>query len=218
MYILLLEDDPNLGRALRKLLSTAYQVQWVRSLAEASNHVAMVDYDVVLLDLGLPDGDGVEWLRAMRSRQWLTPVLIISARDALNDRVLGLDTGADDYIVKPFEAEELLARIRVLLRRQSGSAQPRLTCGSLSFSAEAQQFYIGDEAISLPAMEYQILAVLMHSASKPVIRERLIQQLYGLGDSADSNTLDVHIHTLRKRIGKDRIETLRGFGYRLVPL
>lgn len=217
MHLLLLEDDLNLGRAMQKLLSSTYQVEWVRSLADASSHVAVADFDVMLLDLGLPDGNGVDWLRARRKQNWTTPVLIVSARDALDDRVLGLDTGADDYIVKPFEAEELLARIRVLLRRQSGSASPRLECGNLSYSAESKQFYIDDTAIHLPAMEYQVLAVLIHAGGKPINRERLIQQLYGLGDSADSNTLDVHIHTLRKRIGKDRIETLRGFGYRLVP-
>ena len=217
MHLLLLEDDTNLGRAMQKLLSATYQVEWVRTLADATSHVAVADFDVMLLDLGLPDGDGVDWLRAKRRQKWPTPVLIVSARDALDDRVLGLDTGADDYIVKPFEPEELLARIRVLLRRQSGSANPRLESGSLSFSAESKQFYIADEPVHLPAMEYQVLAVLMHAGGKPINRERLIQQLYGLGDSADSNTLDVHIHTLRKRIGKDRIETLRGFGYRLVP-
>jgi DNA-binding response OmpR family regulator len=216
MYLLLVEDDQNLGKSLVRLLSSTYQVEWARSLTEANGYIAVANHDLVLLDLGLPDGDGVDWLRTLRSRQWTTPVLIVTARDALDDRVKGLDTGADDYIVKPFEPEELLARIRVLLRRQSGSAIERLHCGSLSFSTEIQQFYLDDEPVYLPAMEYQILAVLMHAGARPVNRERLVQQLYGLGESADSNTLDVHIHTLRKRIGKDRIETLRGFGYRLV--
>jgi DNA-binding response OmpR family regulator len=218
MYLLLVEDDPNLGRALEKLLKPLYQVEWLRTLSEASSHVAVADYDVVLLDLGLPDGDGVDWLRSMRRKNWMTPVLVLSARDALDDRVRGLDTGADDYLVKPFEADELLARIRVLLRRQSGAANPCLTFGELSFVAELQQFYLRGEEIALPPKEYQILAVLMQAATKPVSRERLLQQLYGLGDGVDSNALDVHIHSLRKLVGKDRIETRRGFGYRLIEI
>ncbi len=218
MYLLLVEDDPNLGRALEKLLKPLYQVEWLRTLTETRSHVAVADYDVVLLDLGLPDGDGVDWLRAMRTKNWMTPVLILSARDALDDRVRGLDTGADDYLVKPFEADELLARIRVLLRRQSGVANPCLTLGELSFVAERQQFYLRGEEIALPPKEYQILAVLMQAATRPVSRERLLQQLYGLGDGVDSNALDVHIHSLRKLVGKDRIETRRGFGYRLIAL
>jgi len=210
------EDDPRLGRVMEKLLSRHYRVQWVRCLAEASSHMAVADYDLVLLDLGLPDGDGVEWLRNLRAKKCTTPVLILSARDALDERVRGLDTGGDDYLVKPYEAEELLARIRVLLRRSSGTAQPKLVCGDLSFSAELQQFYLHDEPVNLPPKEYQLLAVLMQAGGKQVSRERLLQQLYGLGEGVDSNALDVHIHMLRKLVGKDRIETRRGFGYRLV--
>ena len=218
MYLLLVEDDPNLGRVLEKLLKPHYQVEWVRTLSEASSYIAAANYEMVLLDLGLPDGDGVDWLRKMRNKNWMTPVLILSARDALDDRVQGLDTGADDYLVKPFEADELKARIRVLLRRQSGVANSQLLCGDLSFAPELQQFYLAGQEISLPPKEYQVLAVLMQAATKPVSRERLFQQLYGLGDGVDSNALDVHIHAIRKLIGKDRIETRRGFGYRLVEL
>lgn len=215
MFLLLVEDDLNLGNAVLKLLSQHYRVHWLRTLAAAKSHLAAASYDAMLLDLGLPDGDGVEWLRELRAAGLAIPVLIISARDALDDRVGGLDTGADDYVVKPFEPEELLARIRVLLRRKAGSAQPRLTAGDLSFSADAQQFYLRDEPIDLPPKEYQVLAVLMQAADKAVSRERLQQQLYGLGQGVDSNTLDVHIHMLRKLIGSERIKTIRGFGYRL---
>lgn len=216
MYLLLVEDDLGLGRALHKLLQSQYRVHWVRSLAAAQSHFAAADYDAMLLDLGLPDGDGVEWLHSLRAGGCPMPVLIISARDQLDDRVKGLDTGADDYLVKPFEPEELLARIRVLLRRKSGNAQARLSVGALSFAADSRQFYLADQPITLSPKEYQVLAVLIHAGDKPVSRERLMQQLYGLGDVADSNTLEVHIHGLRKVLGKDRIETLRGFGYRLV--
>jgi len=216
VYLLLVEDDLGLGQALHKLLQRQFRVHWVRSLAAARSHFEAAEYDAMLLDLGLPDGDGVDWLRSLRAGGCLTPVLIISARDRVDDRVRGLDTGADDYLVKPFEPEELLARIRVLLRRKSGSAQSRLRVGTLSFASDSHQFYLDDEPITLAPKEHQILAVLMQAGDKPVSRERLTQQLYGLGDAADSNTLEVHIHGLRKVLGKERIETLRGFGYRLV--
>lgn len=218
MYLLLIEDDLPLGRALSRLLQQRYRVHWLRTLAAVKSHVATAEYDAVLLDLGLPDGDGIDWLHSMRDKGWQTPVLILSARDSLDDRVHGLDTGADDYLVKPFEGDELLARIRVMLRRKSGSAQPRITAGELSFSPENRQFYLLGELLDLPRMEFEILAVLIQAGDKAVSRERLLQQLYGIGDGVDSNTLDVHIHTLRKHIGKERIQTRRGFGYRLVAL
>jgi DNA-binding response OmpR family regulator len=216
MYLLLVEDDLQLGKALSKLLKRHYRVHWVRNLAAAAGHFDAAEYDVMLLDLGLPDGDGVGWLQSLRAAGSNVPVLIITARDALDDRVRGLDTGADDYLVKPFEPEELLARIRVLLRRKSGRAQPRLAVGDLSFDAEAHRFYLGDELLSVPPKEHQILAVLIQAGDRPVSRERLSQQLYGIGEGVESNTLEVHIHGLRKLLGKDRIETVRGFGYRLV--
>lgn len=215
MFLLLVEDDLNLGNALSRLLKQHYRVHWVRNLEAAKSHFASAEYDAMLLDLGLPDGDGVEWLQALRSAGSNMPVLIVSARDGLDDRVGGLDTGADDYLVKPFEPEELLARIRVLLRRKSGRAQPRLCAGNLAYEAESRQFYLDDQPITLPPKEHQILAVLIQAGEKPVSRERLMQQLYGLGDGVDSNTLEVHIHGLRKTLGRERIETVRGFGYRL---
>ena len=216
MYLLLVEDDLRLGNALSRLLKAHYRVHWVRNLTAARSHFEAADYDVILLDLGLPDGDGVAWLRALRAAGSNVPVLIVTARDALDDRVRGLDIGADDYLVKPFEGEELLARIRVLLRRKSGRAQPRLAVGDLSFDAESHRFYLGGEPLRIPPKEQQILAVLVQAGDRPVSRERLIQQLYGIGEGAESNTLEVHIHGLRKLLGKDRIETVRGFGYRLV--
>jgi DNA-binding response OmpR family regulator len=215
MFLLLVEDDLNLGNALSKLLRQHYRVHWVRNLEAARSHMASADYDVMLLDLGLPDGDGVDWLRTLRAAGCNLPVLIVTARDALDDRVGGLDTGADDYLVKPFEPEELLARIRVLLRRKSGRAQPGITIGNLSYAPESQQFWLDDKPLALAPKEHQILAVLMQAGDKPVSRERLMQQLYGLGDGVDSNTLEVHVHGLRRILGKERIETVRGFGYRM---
>jgi DNA-binding response OmpR family regulator len=218
VYLLLVEDDLGLGQSLLKLLQQRYRVHWVRSLAAARSHFEAGEHDLMLLDLGLPDGDGVDWLRSLRATGNRLPVLIISARDQLDDRVRGLDTGADDYLVKPFEPEELLARIRVLLRRRSGTARPRIEVGALGFAADSHQFYLDDEPITFSPKEHQILAVLIQAGGQVVSRERLTQQLYGIGDAADSNTLEVHIHGLRKALGKERIETVRGLGYRLVAL
>ena len=216
MYLLLVEDDLKLGTALCKLLKPHYRVNWVRNLGSAKSHLGTAEYDVMLLDLGLPDGDGVWWLHSLRASGCNTPVLIVTARDGLDDRVRGLDTGADDYLVKPFEPEELLARIRVLLRRKSGRAQPLLSVGNLSFDAELHRFLLDGEPLGMPPKEHQILAVLIQAGERPVSRERLLQQLYGIGEGVDSNTLEVHIYGLRKLLGKERIETVRGFGYRLV--
>jgi DNA-binding response OmpR family regulator len=218
MHLLLVEDDLHLGNALLKLLRQDYRVEWVRSLAAASSHLAAAEYDVILLDLGLPDGDGVEWLRSLRAREYRTPVLIVSARDALDDRVGGLDTGADDYLVKPFEPDELLARIRALLRRKAGSASPRISVGALSYAPDERRFYLNDEPLEPTPREHQLLAVLIQAGGRPVSRERLSQQLYGLDPAVDSNALEVHIHALRRMLGRERIETVRGFGYRLVAL
>lgn len=218
MYLLLVEDDLNLGNALSRLLKSQYRVHWVRNLESAKTHFRTAEYDAMLLDLGLPDGDGVTWLKSLRAANCNTPILIITARDGLDDRVKGLDTGADDYLVKPFEPEELLARIRVLLRRKSGRAQPRLSVGNLSFDAESHQFYVDENPIDVSPKEHQILAVLMQSGGRPVSRERLTQQLYGISQGVDSNTLEVHIYGLRKLLGRERIETVRGFGYKLAAL
>lgn len=218
MYLLLVEDDLALGNALLKLLKTRYRVDWVRNLSTARGYFEAAQYDLMLLDLGLPDGDGVSWLKQLRAQGCEVPVLILSARDGLDDRVQGLDTGADDYLVKPFEPDELMARIRVLLRRQAGKAQPQFEAGALRYVPESQDFFLDGERIALPRKEQQILAVLIQAGDKPVSRERLLQQLYGLGNEAESNTLEVHIHCLRKLLGKARIETVRGFGYRLVAV
>lgn len=216
MYLLLVEDDLNLGRSLQKLLQERFRLDWVRTLAAARERLAAAGHDLLLLDLGLPDGDGLQWLEALRDDGCQTPVLILSARDRLDERVQGLDTGADDYLVKPFEAEELLARIRALLRRKDGRAEPLISAGALHYLPQAQQFHLDGIPLNLSPQERSLLAVLIRAAGKAVSRERLLRQLYGLGEGVDSNTLEVRIHGLRRQLGKERIETVRGLGYRLV--
>ena len=218
MYVLLVEDDLRLGQVIQKIVSAHYRVDWVRTQEQAKRQYQAARYDLILLDLGLPDGDGLDWLKHLRQEKADLPVLILSARDALDDRVSGLDTGADDYLVKPFEAEELLARIRVLLRRQEGRSHTLEQFGALCYDAKTQQFSLDQQPLSLPQKETQLLQLLFEAGGNQVHRERLLQRLYGLSNDSESNTLDVHIYTLRKAIGKARIETVRGFGYRLVEI
>ena len=217
MYLLMVDDDLELGRALLKLLSTHYRVEWVRTLAAARAHLAAGTHDLVVLDRGLPDGDGIDWVAELRDAGDTTPVLVITARDALDARVAGLDRGADDYLVKPFEPDELLARIRVQLRRRTGRAKPHPALGGLVLHPEERCFYLHGDRLTLTPSEYAILAVLLQAGGgRPVSRERLERQLYGGGQGAESNTLEVHIHALRRVLGRSTIETVRGFGYRLV--
>ena len=218
MIILLVEDDLNLGRSLAKVLSRHYRVQWVRTLEAANGHVLAADFDLILLDLGLPDGVGTDWLRAIRARGSTTPVLIVSARDALDDRILGLDGGADDYVIKPFDGEELLARIRAVLRRQTGSADTCLRVGDLAYEAASRRFLLAGTPIEVTPREHVLLEALIHAGGRPVSRERLARIMYGADDRVDSNAIEVHVHNLRKLIGRDRIVTVRGFGYRLRSL
>jgi len=215
MIILLVEDDLNLGRSLSRVMSAHYRVQWVRTLEAAKGHFLAADFDLILLDLGLPDGDGADWLRAIRARGSTTPVLIVSARDALDDRILGLDGGADDYVIKPFDGEELLARIRAVLRRQAGSADSRLQSGDLSYESASRQFLLAGAPIEVTPREHELLEALIQAGGRPVSRERLARIMFGDGDRIDSNAIEVHVHNLRKLIGRDRILTVRGFGYRL---
>ncbi|MCC4265587.1 response regulator [Oceanimonas baumannii] len=218
MLLLLIEDDLALGKALLKLLQPHYRLEWVRTLSAAKQYLAVTDADLVLLDLGLPDGDGLHWLQQFRRHQHTQPVLILSARDQLDERVQGLDTGADDYLVKPFEADELLARIRVLLRRSAGSAHPVITAGALEYTPHTDTFILSGDPLTLPPMEHRLLQTLIMAKGRVVPRERLLQQWYGTGNGGDSNTLDVHIHSLRKRLGRERVVTVRGQGYRLASL
>ncbi len=212
MNLLLLEDDLNLGKALVKLLQPDHAVAWLRTLSAARNHLQSNPVDLILLDLGLPDGDGTDWIRALRAEGNDLPVLILSARDELRDRILGLDSGGDDYLVKPFEVEELKARVRALLRRRPDAGAPRITMGNLSYESDSRQFFLHDQALCLTPKEHDILLLLIQAGGRPVCRETLNRRL---GPDLTSNALEVHVHSLRKLLGRERIETVRGFGYRL---
>jgi DNA-binding response OmpR family regulator len=214
MRVLVVEDDPGIAAGLLATLKAAgYAADVSASLASASSAMAVEVFDMVLLDRGLPDGDGLQWLRQLRERGVKLPVLILTARDALPDRVAGLDEGADDYLVKPFEPEELLARMRLALRRSEGRASPLLRHGDLEIDPAAHTVTRAGQAVNLRVKEFALLLALLRSAGQVLSRQRLEETLYGFDEALDSNALEVHIHHLRRKLGDDFVKTVRGVGY-----
>ncbi|WP_417221415.1 response regulator transcription factor [Achromobacter spanius] len=217
MRILLVEDDPMLGDALRAgLAEDGADVDWARTMPEAQ--LALVDhgYQAVLLDLGLPAGSGLTLLKALRGRFDTTPVLIITARDRLSERIQGLDAGADDYLVKPFQLDELLARLRAVLRRSSNSVVSALRCRDVVLEPAGRVVKRGGQEVSLSAHEYHTLLALMQRMGHTVSRDQLEVAVYGSSGTIESNTVAVYIHQLRRKLGDGLIETQHGLGYRMV--
>lgn len=216
MRILLVEDDAALGQATQAALRLeGYAVDWLRDGQHADDALRSDTFDAVVLDLGLPRKDGLDVLSSLRARGDFTPVLCLTARDTLQDRVTGLDRGADDYLVKPFDLDELNARLRALMRRSAGRAVNWVECGTLRMDVAGHQVQLGEQAIDLSAREFAILQTLLESAGRVVTRERLEDTLYGWDQEITSNALEVHIHHLRKKLGSEWIQTIRGAGYRL---
>lgn len=215
MKILLIEDDSLLSSGLKKALEQQmYVCDAITSVREASNCM-LEDYELVILDLGLPDGDGLSLLRTWRKEGNKIPVLILTARDAVEDRVKGLDAGADDYLVKPFALAELTARVRALMRRRFDQTENLLEIDEFKLDLNHHQAWFQEQELILTRMEFAILRRLLLHPGKTVNRERLQQDLYDWESDTSSNTLEVHIHHLRKKIGTERIKTVRGEGYRL---
>jgi DNA-binding response OmpR family regulator len=214
MRLLLVEDDRMIGEGLRNALrQSGYAVDLVRDGRAADGTLATERFDAVLLDLGLPLRDGMDVLRAMRARGDLTPVIVLTARDELSSRVQGLDAGADDYIVKPFELDELLARIRAIVRRQSGRAEPLLRAGSVTLDPSARQVTHAGTPVPLSAREYAVLEALMLRPGAILSRAQLEDRLYGWGEELESNAISVYVHQLRRKLGEHFIRTVRGVGY-----
>jgi two-component system OmpR family response regulator/two-component system response regulator QseB len=217
MRILVVEDDMLLGDGIKAGLAQAgYSIDWVKDGVSADLALKDTRYDAVVLDLGLPRLAGLEVLKRLRERANAVPVLILTARDAIEDRVTGLDSGADDYVVKPFDLHELGARLRALLRRAAGQAAPRLTVGELELDAAAHEVKYNGQTLDLSPREFALLHALMLNAGRVLTREQLSERLYAWGDEIESNAIDVHIHHLRRKISPDCIRTLRGVGY-LMP-
>ncbi|WDZ95730.1 response regulator [Herbaspirillum sp. WKF16] len=217
MRVLLVEDDPMVGEAVRKgLRQDGFAIDWVQDGKSADAALRNEDYAMLLLDLGLPQKDGLAVLRTMRERGNAIPVLITTARDAVADRVAGLDAGADDYLIKPFDLEELSARMRALLRRQSGRADSLVQVREVVLNPATHEVTVAGAPVSLSAREFTLLHAFMDRPGVVLSRAQLEEKLYGWDDSIESNAVEVHIHALRKKVGSDFIKNVRGVGY-LVP-
>ncbi len=214
MRLLLVEDDTMIGEALLDLLrAERHAVDWVRDGDMADTALRAQGYDLVLLDLGLPRRDGLEVLRAMRARKDRTPVLVATARDAVADRIAGLDAGADDYVLKPYDLDELLARIRALVRRAAGRAEPVYEHGTVSLNPATREASVKGEPVQLSAREWSVLEPLIARPGMVLSRAQLEEKLYGWKDEISSNAVEVYIHGLRKKLGAELIQTVRGLGY-----
>jgi DNA-binding response OmpR family regulator len=217
MRILIVEDDSLLGDALQRGLRQAgFAPDWLRDGQSAAHALAVEPYQAVVLDLGLPRLGGMQLLRQMRGRDDRTPVLVLTARDRLEDRVAGLDAGADDYLVKPVELAELAARLRALLRRSRGDSAPTVEVGELKLDPAGHRAWLADAPLELTAREFALLLELASQAGRVLSREQLEARLYEWDQSLGSNAIEVHVHHLRKKLGADRIRTVRGVGY-LMP-
>jgi two-component system response regulator QseB len=214
MRLLLIEDDVALGEGIHQALSReGYTVDWVKDGTSALHALLSEGFDLAILDLGLPKLDGLTVLKRLRDSGSALPVLILTARDATEDRIVGLDAGADDYLIKPFDLSELKARLRALLRRSAGRARVIIEHAGISLDPTSQQVTYQNEPVSLTPKEYQLLYELLSPPGRVMTRERLIQLLYGWNEEAESNTLEVHIHHLRKKFSTELIRTVRGVGY-----
>lgn len=214
MHILLIEDDLDLGGSLvRALQLDGFTVQWLRRAHDAPLQLDDPSYSAVLLDLGLPDGSGMELLRRWRRAQAAAPVLVITARSALQDRLGGLDAGADDYLVKPFDIPELLARLRAVLRRTAAQSGEQWQFGALSLWPRKCAAQLGNQPLDLTPREFQLLLALAQGGGDVVPKRTLAQRLEPFGDPLDTAALQVHISNLRRKIGAERVGTLRGVGY-----
>jgi DNA-binding response OmpR family regulator len=216
LKILLVEDDELLGDGVRSgLMLAGFAVDWVRSGDLALRALADIPYDACVLDLGLPGKDGLAVLRELRRRSNPVPVLVLTARDTREDKVAGLDSGADDYLTKPFELEELLARLRALIRRACGLVSPVIEHAGLALDPVTRQVSRGGEPVALSGREYALLLDFMTHPRHIRTRSQLEESLYAWGEEVGSNTVEVYIHHLRKKLGQDVIRTLRGRGYQL---
>lgn len=214
MRILLVEDDASLGEGIRTALRrAAFAVDWVHDGASALMAIGDGGLDLVVLDLGLPRMDGIEVVRRARARGDAVPILVLSARERAVDRTLGLDAGADDYLGKPFDSDELLARVRALLRRSSGRAQPALEVGGLRLDLARLAATWQGQGVDLTRREFALLRLLMEQRGRPLARDTIQQHLYGWDEDVASNAVDVHVHQLRRKLAPGVIRTVRGIGY-----
>jgi two-component system response regulator QseB len=216
MRLLLVEDDTMIGRAVRQGLGDAgFSVDWVRDGRAAGLALASGVYDVAVLDLGLPGKDGMAVLGELRARRDPLPVLVVTARDAVADRIAGLNAGADDYVLKPFDLDELVARVRALLRRHAGGGSPLMECGKMSLDPLRREVRLAGQPVQLSAREFSLLEALMRRPGAVLSREQLEDAVYGWGQEVGSNAVEVHLHNLRRKLGANAIRNVRGVGYKV---
>jgi two-component system response regulator QseB len=214
MRLLLVEDDPMVGESIRDGLGQeGYAVDWVRDGKAAETALATEPYAAVLLDLGLPRRDGLEVLRTARARANDVPILVITARDAVAERIKGLDAGADDYLVKPFDLDELAARVRALVRRAEGRAVPTVRHGPIALNPATREVTLRGQPVALSGREFALLQALLQRPGVVLSRAQLEERLYGWDEEVGSNAVEVHIHNLRRKLGADAIRNVRGVGY-----
>jgi two-component system, OmpR family, response regulator len=218
MRVLLTEDDHLIGSAVRDAIAAeGHGVDWAKTLADAEAFRAVVTYDLLLLDLMLPDGRGMDFLRALRERGERVPVIILTARDQVSDRIAGLKAGADDYLVKPFDLDELVARIGAVARRFAGAPSPLIQLGASSVDVADRKIVKAGKNIALTAREWAVLETFLQRPSAVIAKGQIEERLYALGAEVESNTIEVYVARLRKKLGHDIISTERGLGYRLTP-
>ena len=216
MRVLLVEDDTILGAAVRdQIRADGHSVDWVTRLDAAGDHLASASYDLILLDLMLPDGRGIPFLRGLRARGDVSPVIILTALDQISDRIEGLNAGADDYMVKPFDLSELSARLKAVARRYSGNPNPLIEIGDLAIDLAARRVTRAGKPVTLTAREWVLFEAFVQRPGQLMSKAQLEERLYAFDDEVDSNTTEVHISRLRKKLGHEVIETVRGIGYRL---
>lgn len=217
MRVLLVEDDRNLGKATRDGLRHTFAADWVLSAEEADDALSTTAYDLIVLDINLPGESGLEFLSRMRRERRQIPILLLTARDTVRHRVEGLNAGADDYLVKPFDLDELLARCAALIRRSKGHAEPVLSAGDIRYEPASGKVERQGVPVILSGRERAILDVLMHNISRPVSKAKIEERIYDwTSDHIESNTIEVHIAGLRRKLGREVIKTIRGVGY-MIP-
>ncbi|MBX9863901.1 MAG: response regulator transcription factor [Hyphomicrobium sp.] len=217
MRILLVEDEPLLGEAVATHLKKLHAVDWLQTLEAASGAMQAITYDLMLLDLNLPDGGGLDLLRSLRKSGQRIPVIVITARDQIRDRIEGLNSGADDYVLKPFDLDELTARIHSLQRRADAMPNPRFMIGNIEVDLAARTVWREAQEIRLTAREYAVLEYFARRLGAIVSKTKLEEALYEFGAEIESNTVEVYVSRLRKKLGSSAIRTVRGLGYRMDP-
>ncbi|MCZ2203852.1 response regulator transcription factor [Bartonella sp. A05] len=218
MRILIVEDDLNLNHQLAEAVKNAGYVSDSAFDGEEAHFLGSTEsYDAVILDIGLPRMDGIRVVEKWRQEGYSMPVLMLTARDRWSDKVRGIDAGADDYVVKPFHLEEVMARLRALIRRAAGHATSVLSCGAVMLDTKTSRVFVNDQLIKLTSHEFRLLSYLMHHRDKVVSRTEIIEHLYDQDFDKDSNTIEVFVGRLRKKLGMNLIETIRGMGYRIKP-